>query len=121
MVATRDVGARADLALALADGASASPPCHTDGHAMEPRAERIAPANGIGSLHEDQERGLKGVLGVVSIPHQCATHTEHHRTVAFDQDTKGLMAERVAAGREAFEQLAISQATESTRAQEQFK
>ena len=36
-------------------------------HAVEPRAQRVIHADGIGLAHQDQEGGLKGILGVMRV------------------------------------------------------
>jgi hypothetical protein len=46
-------------------------------------------ANRAGVPGQDQERGLEGILGVVVIAQDLATHPLHHRPVPLDQRREG--------------------------------
>ncbi len=48
---------------------------------MEPTGHGIGLAQRAGLAGQDQERGLEGVLGVVSVMEDLAADAQHHRPV----------------------------------------
>src|SRR5215469_8346174 len=54
-------------------------------HAMKPARQRVGLADRARPAHQDQERGLKGVLGVVRVVQNTPTDAEDHRAVPLDQ------------------------------------
>ena len=66
------------------------------------RPERAAPA------HQDQERGLERVLGVVLVAEDGPADPQDHRPVPLDQDREGQLGRLVAPRREALQSCASS-------------
>ncbi len=54
-------------------------------------------------MDQDQERGLKRILGVGRIGEDVAADAEHHRTVTLDQRGERRLGRRAAAGCEPFQ------------------
>jgi len=52
---------------------------------VEPPAHRLAPAKGVRLSQQDEERGLKGVLGVGVVPQHPAANAEHQFPVSGDE------------------------------------
>jgi hypothetical protein len=71
---------------------------------MEPTADRRVPGNGRCPPGEDQEGGLKDVLGVVPIVQHALANTEDHRPMPLDQERKGSL---ITLGHEGVEQFPI--------------
>jgi hypothetical protein len=76
------------------------------GDAVEPAPHRIQPADRARPAHQDQERGLEGVVGVVGVAEPVAADAQDHRPVAQHQH---LERGRVAMVDEPFEQLPVGQ------------
>lgn len=55
------------------------------GDPVEPRPERVTPAQRAGLPGQDEEGGLERVLGVVGVRQRTPADPEHHRPVAGDQ------------------------------------
>src|SRR5262249_57512955 len=74
------------------------------GRGGEGGGDRVPSANAAGLAGEDEERGLKRILGVRTIAEQTSTNVHDHRLVASDQfrERRG-----VAVDREACEEVAI--------------
>ena len=79
----------------------------TVGHAVQPAADRVPFANAAGLAGEDEEGGLKSVLGVCVIAEQTPTNVHDHRLVAPDQFRE---RRRVAIDREPREEVAVGAA-----------
>ncbi len=54
------------------------------GDLMQPAAEPVAAPDRPRLADQNQERGLKGVLGIVRIAEHSAAGTQHHRPVPLD-------------------------------------
>jgi hypothetical protein len=52
------------------------------GRPVEPVGDRLARGDGRRPAHEDDERGLEGVFGVVLVAEDAAADAPHHRGVA---------------------------------------
>jgi hypothetical protein len=74
---------------------------------MEPVADELARPNGCALAGQDEERGLKGVFGVVQTAKYPMAHTPHHRAVSPHQGRERLL---VVLSQKAFQKLAIAQA-----------
>ncbi len=57
-------------------------------HTMKPRSKQARIANGAGLLHQDQERRLKRIFGVMRITQNPSAHAQDHRPVTCDQRLK---------------------------------
>ena len=92
--------------------AGGNPRCH----AVQPTADRITFANGTRFLGENQERGLKCILGVAGVLQDAAANTVDHLPMPLNQSGEGTF---IPVGPEAVEQLTIGQvAGRSCREQE---
>ena len=74
---------------------------------MEPGPQRVPHPKRTGPAHQDQERGLKGVVGISRVAEHGAADAEHHRPVALDQGPKRQVRGFIPVGREPLEQLRI--------------
>ncbi|MDR3634658.1 MAG: hypothetical protein P4L84_12705 [Isosphaeraceae bacterium] len=83
---------------------------HAICHAVEPRAQQLALANGARFPHQNQERRLKRVLDIVRVAEQTAADAEHQRPVSGDQR---LERHVVAPRDEALQQRGLRQADDS--------
>jgi hypothetical protein len=84
-------------------GRSAHLPRDSPGHADEPPANRTRGAGGGEARCQDEERGLKRIIGRAG-PNQPTADAIYHRSVPMHELGKGVL---VAPGREAVEQLGI--------------
>jgi hypothetical protein len=87
-------------------------------HAKEPARQRVTPPDCAGSSHQNQEGGLKRILGVVEVAQDILADSLHHRTVPFDQGGKGRF---IPAAHEELEQLPIALAGNGTDVKEDPK
>jgi len=76
------------------------------GNAVQPTAQRLALANRTCLASQDEERGLEGVLSVLSMVQDAAAHAQHHRTMTLHQRGECRFRSLV---QEAFEQLLIGE------------
>src|SRR5262249_34965454 len=76
------------------------------GRAIEPIADQLLPPDGRGLADEHQKRGLEGVVGVVGIAEDAATHAQDHRPMPADQGRERAL---VPPRNEALQQLAVAQ------------
>ncbi len=79
------------------------------GDLVQPGADRIAHPEAARPLHQDQKRGLEGVLGVVRVGQHALADPHHHRTVPLDQDGESQLGGLAAVGREPLQELAVGQ------------
>jgi hypothetical protein len=83
-------------------------PTGTDGEsvgdAVQEARQRGPPMNGAGAVGQDEERGLKHVLGRVSVVQDTAAHVEDHRAVTADERGERLVT---APGEEVGEELLV--------------
>src|SRR5258708_35857153 len=56
---------------------------------VKPGGKRVGLANGFSESSEAEENGLENVLGIVRVIDHSTGGSEHHRTVACDQQFKG--------------------------------
>ena len=88
---------------------------------MEPRPQRVADTERTASVREDEERGLKGVLGIVLVAEYGPADPQDHRAVPLDQDGERQLARLVAARREAIEELPVVQSAAGPDAEERLE
>ena len=88
------------------------------GDPMEPGTQRVAHPERAGPPHQDQERGLEGVLGVVVVAEDRAADPPDHRAVPIDQGREGQLRRLAAAGREPLQQLPVRQSGRGPRVEE---
>ena len=74
---------------------------------MEPRSQRIANPEVAGLLDQDQECGLKCVLGIMWVDELCSADAQNHRAVALDQRLESQFRDFEAAGRKPLQQLPV--------------
>ena len=80
-----------------------------EGNAMKPARDGIGLADRRGPAGEDEERGLKGVLGVVRIAKDLLADAQHHRCVPFHQRREGRLIGPVLAVNEPLDELGVGQ------------
>ncbi len=88
------------------------------GDLMQPGAERIPHPEPARPLHQDQERGLEGVLRVVRVGQHAPADPHDHRPVALDQDREGQLGGLAAVGGEPLQELAVGQLADRTHVEE---
>jgi hypothetical protein len=97
---------------ALVDGPTRDPGPGADRDSSsgpeEPARDRAVLADRAGFQHQDEERGLEGVLGVVGVAEDVAADPEHHRAVLLDQGDEGDLGDLTPA-EEAFDELIVRQ------------
>ena len=76
---------------------------------VQPGADRVPHPQPARPLHQDQERGLEGVLRVVRVRQHAAADPHHHRAVPLDQDGEGQLGGLAPVGREPLQELAVGQ------------
>jgi hypothetical protein len=59
--------------------------------AVQPGAERVGPAEPTCLAHQQQERGLKGVVGVVAVVQHAPADAQHHWAMPSYQHGKGFL------------------------------
>ena len=59
------------------------------GDSVEPVPDRIGPADGCRVSGQDEESGLKGVLGILIVPQHAPADAEHNPAVAADECGEG--------------------------------
>jgi hypothetical protein len=79
-VGRRDVGQRGAVNR-RAPRPSAGPAGDPIRHLVEPARDGLPFADGTGPARQDEERGLKGVLGILFLTQDAAAEVEHHRAV----------------------------------------
>ncbi len=101
---------RVDI-LDLAAAATPDPglPRRAQGHPVEPVAQQVGVADRAGLARQDEEDGLEGVLGVVSVAQELPANAQHHRAMAGYERGEGGLADGIAAGDESIEELAVGQ------------
>ena len=67
------------------------------GDPVEPGGDRAAVADRAGLAGQDEEDGLRGVLGVVAVAEDPAAGAQDHRRVTLDQDAEGGLGRFIAA------------------------
>ena len=82
---------------------------------IEPVAQQVRIADRAGFLRQDEERGLKGILGVVRIAQEALAHAQDHRSVSRHQRREGGLG---LSRRELLQQLAVALAPESPHLKE---
>ena len=86
-------------------------PTAAGGHAIrdpeQPARDRPAPADRPGPVGEDEEDGLKGVLGIMIVAEAALADPEHDRAVPVDQLLEGGLRDLVAPRDEPFEELRV--------------
>ncbi len=83
---------------------------HAAGDPEEPAAHRLPLPDRACLAHQDQERGLKGVVGVVRVAQYLTAYAQDHRTMAVNQGgERGLGRRRVIPGQKPVQELAIGQ------------
>ena len=90
----------------------------SDGDLMEPWPKRVAHPQPSGLFHQDEERGLEGVFGVVPVGKHATADSQNHWSVPFHEHGKGQLGALAAFGGEAFEELAIAQIPDGAHAVE---
>ncbi len=75
-------------------------------HAVQPAADRLAPADRAGPARQDQERRLRGVLGVVVVAQDLPADAQDHRRMTIDQRRESRLVPMLD---ESLEQLAVGQ------------
>ena len=76
---------------------------------MEPGPERVAHPQAAGLPNQDQERGLKRIVGVSRVSQNAAADAEHHRPVPLDQNGERQLGGLAAVGRKPLKKLAVAQ------------
>jgi hypothetical protein len=66
---------------------------------MKPRTEGIPNPERPGSLDQDKECGLEGILRVVRVDKLRATNAQYHRAVALDQGLESRLGDLTATRR----------------------
>ena len=79
------------------------------GDLVQPGAERIPHPEPARPLHQDQERGLEGVLGVVRVSQHAPADPQDHRPVPLHQDREGQLGGLAPVGGEPLQELAVGQ------------
>ena len=88
----------------------ASPRGHAAGDPEEPAAHRLPLPDRAGLAHQDQERGLKGVVSIVRVSQYLTAYAQDHRAMAIDQGReRGLGRRRVIPCQKPVQELAIGQ------------
>jgi len=87
------------------------------GDLMKPGPQRVPYPKRAGPAQQNQERGLKGIVSVVSVAEHGAADTEHHRPVALDQYPERQLPGLIPLGREPLEQLRIRQSADHSHAE----
>jgi hypothetical protein len=87
---------------------------------MQPRADRLEAADRVGPPEQDQERGLKGVVGKVQIAQFDAANAHHQRSVPLDEGPKRFGSTGIPASSEPVQELRIGSVTEPSQAQERL-
>jgi len=64
------------------------------GHAVQPAAERFAPADRSRPAEKHEERRLEGILGLVGASQHAPAHAEDHRPVAPQEGRKRCLVAR---------------------------
>jgi hypothetical protein len=80
-----------------------------EGDTMKPARDGIGLADRLGPAGEDEERGLKGVLGVVRIAKDLLADAQHHWSVPFHQRREGRLISTVPRRQETLDELAVGQ------------
>jgi len=75
----------------------------------KPWAERLPDAERSRLTGQDEERGLKGVFGIVPIVQDGLTRVEDHRAVALDQGSEAQFGHLAVAAREPVQKLPVGQ------------
>ena len=71
---------------------------------MQPARQRVLFANGSRSSRQDEEYRLEGILGVLGLPEESPTQSQHHRAVPAYQFLKGRL---VAASHKSLQQFRV--------------
>ena len=79
------------------------------GHTVQPVPEQLRLMDRAGPSGQNQERGLKGVLGGVPVADDMLAHAEYHRPVPANQDREGDFRHLVAIRDESRQQLTVAQ------------
>ena len=90
-------------------------------HPVEPRAQRVAPANRGRLAGQDQERRLEGVLSLVRIAKDLAADSEDHRAMTFHQGGEGDLGRLILSGCETIEELRVAQANNRPGVEERLE
>ena len=101
-------------ALAIAPGV----PGRAQRNAVEPVAQHIGVADGVRLLGQNQEDGLEGVFGVVTIMQKVGADAEDHWPVAQDECRERGLADGVAPHDEAIEELPVGHAGDRAAVEE---
>ncbi len=88
------------------------------GDPMEPGPQRVAHPERAGLPHQDQERRLEGVLGIVVVADDRAADPPDHRAVPLDQGRESRLRRIAAAGGEPLQQLSVRQSGRRPRVEE---
>ena len=86
-------------------------PLATNRHALrdpeQPARDRPAPADRPGPVGQDEEDGLKGILGVVGVVKDAPADAEHHRAVPDHQLLEGRLRGLIAPRDEPVQELRV--------------
>jgi hypothetical protein len=88
------------------------------GHAVEPARQRIGPAQRAGLSGQDQERGLKCVIGVVRAAEHLPAHALHERPMPFHERRESQLIDSVLAGQELLNELPVRKVSDDTEFEE---
>jgi hypothetical protein len=61
----------------------------TVGYSIKPTPDRLPPGNRSGLTHQNEKRGLKGIVGVMAIVQDAAADAQDHRTMPLEQSFEG--------------------------------
>ena len=87
---------------------------------MQPARHRLATADRAGPASQDQERGLRSILGIVFVAQDLAADPQDHRPVAIDQGREGGLGGLVPTLNEPVEQLAVGESPGRPRLKQGF-
>jgi hypothetical protein len=87
-------------------------------HSVEPWPQQLGLVERAGSPRQDEERGLKGVLGGVPVAEDLLAYAQYHRSMPADQGLESDLGQVVATGRESRQQLTVTHSCDRPRVQE---
>jgi hypothetical protein len=76
---------------------------------VQPARQRLATPERANSRHQDEERGLEGVVRLVGVVEDAPADAEDHRAVTLDERGEGELGRLAVASGEAVEELRVGQ------------
>ena len=77
---------------------------------MKPARQGFTFTDCRGAANQDEERGLKGVVGIVGVGQDATANPKDHRAMTFDQGRESKFRGLAVAGQEAVDKLRIREA-----------